>query len=63
MADEGVLEKVKLEFNLISFATLPPAFIAVALNPGGKKRLETDSAFLHHSNLKMMQKHVSTVFI
>ena len=54
--------KVILEINsFISFATLPLAFIAVALNPGGKKRLETESAFLHHSNLKMVQKHVSTV--
>ena len=35
MASDGVLGKVKLEFNsLISFPTLPQAFIAVALNPG-----------------------------
>ena len=56
MAADGVLGKVKLEFNsLISFATLPQAFIAVALNPRGNKRLETDSAFLHHSKWYQVQ--------
>ena len=47
MAADGVFGKVKLEFNsLISFATAPQAFIAVALNPGGNKRLEKEFAFL-----------------
>ena len=47
MAADGVFGKVKLEFNsFISFATAPQAFIAVALNPGGNKRLEKEFAFL-----------------